>query len=103
MAITVVMTARAKSGGYQRVRDGMQELKGIIEKQGLQPRLLRPASGENQGQLMLSTEYENWAAFGAASDKLRESSGYQAMMKRAGESTDLAVESMSVNFYSTID
>ena len=102
MAVTAVLTARARPGGYQRVRDGIGELKGILEKQGLHPRLLRPVTGEHQGDLSLVTEYDSWAAFGAASDKIQASSAYQALMKRAAEIKDPALESMSTQFYTDI-
>lgn len=103
MAITAVTTVRARPGGYQRVLDGMRELKTIVEKQGLQPRLMRPATGENRGDVSLATEFENWAAFGAASDKIQKAADYRALMKRAAENKDPAIESMSTQIYTDVE
>ena len=103
MSITAVLSVRAKPGKYQRVREGMQEMKSIVEKQGLSPRLIRPVTGDNQGEQSLVTEFDSWAAFAAASEKIQGSSDYQELMKRAAESTDPAVESMSTQFYTDVD
>lgn len=103
MAITAVFSAHPTHGGYARVVAGMKELKSIVEKQGLQPRLLRPVTGGDQGAVTLVTEYDSWAAFGKASDKIQASADYQALMKRAAETPDSALESLSTNFYTTVD
>ncbi len=103
MAITAVRTVNPRPGGYQRVRQGMEELKTIVEKQGVDVKMIRPVTGDHQGNLSLVTVFENWAAFGAASEKIRSSSGYQALMKRAVETEDPAVESISTQFYEDVE
>ena len=100
MGVTAVQTTRAKSGKYQRVREGVGEMKDILEKQGVSVRLLRPVSGEHRGDLMLVSEYDSWAAFAAAADKIQASPAFKALMERAAKSEDSAIELMSTNFYS---
>jgi len=103
MSITAVQTTTALPGKYQRVRDGVSEMKEILEKQGVNVRLLRPVTGDQQGALSLVSEYEDWKQFGTAAEKIQASPAYQALMERASKSDDPAVESMSTAFYSTID
>ena len=103
MSITAVQTTRAQPGKYQLVRDGVGELKEILEKQGVNVRLTRPITGDNQGDLSLVSEYDSWEAFGAAAEKIQASSDYQALMQRAASSEESAVEQMSTNFYSDVD
>ena len=103
MTITAVQTTRAQPGKYQRVRDGVGELKEILEKQGVTVRLTRPITGDNQGDLSLVSEYDSWAAFGTAAEKIQATSEYKALMKRAASSEDSALAQMSTNFYSDVD
>jgi len=103
MSITAVLTTRAKPGKYQRVRDGVGELKQILEKQGVSVRLMRPVTGEHQGDLSLVSEYDSWAAFGAAADKIQTSASYRALMERAAKAEDSAVEELSTSFYSDVE
>lgn len=100
MSVTAVQTTRARPGKYQRVRDGVGELKEILEKQGVSVRLLRPVSGDHRGDLMLVSEYDSWADFGAAAEKIQASPAFKALMERAAKSEDSAVEALSTNFYS---
>ncbi len=104
MSITAVQTTTALPGKYQRVRDGVTEMKEILEKQGVNVRLLRPVTGDNPGTLSLVSEYEDWKQFGAAAEKIQSAPAYKALMERAAKSSDdPAVESMSTAFYSTVD
>lgn len=103
MSITAVQTTRAQPGKYQRVRDGVGELKTILEKQGVNVRLTRPITGDNQGDLSLVSEYDSWEAFGAAAEKIKASSEYKALMERAASSDDSALAGMSTNFYTDVD
>lgn len=103
MGVTAVMTTQARPGKYDRVRDGVKELKQIIEKEGVSARLIRPVTGDQQGHLSLVSEYDSWAAFAAAADKIQESSAYRELMDRATKVEEPAVESMTTNFYTDID
>ena len=103
MSITAVQTTIALPGKYQRVRHGVGEMKEILEQQGINVRLLRPVTGGHQGALSLVSEYESWQEFGDAAEKIQASPAYQALMERAAKSEDSAVESMSTEFYTTVE
>jgi hypothetical protein len=103
MSITAVLTTRAKSGRYQRVREGMGELKDILAKNGVNVRLTHPLTGDHQGDLSLVSEYDGWAAFGKTAEKIQSSKEYVALMDRAAKAEDSAVESMSTIFYSDVE
>lgn len=68
MSITAVQPTRAMPGKYQRVRDGVGELKSILEKQGVKLRLTRPITGDHQGDLALVSECDSLEAFRKAAD-----------------------------------
>jgi len=103
MSITAVLTTRAKSGKYQRVREGMGEMKGVMEGLGIQTRLTHAVTGDHQGDLSLATTYDSWKAFGEASEKIEASKEYRALIAKAGEAEDSAIEHMSTVILSDID
>lgn len=103
MGVTAVLTTQARPGKYARVRDGIGELKTILEKEGVTARLIRPVTGGQQGHLSLVSEYDSWAAFGAAADKLQASSAYRELMARGSGVDEPAIDSMTTNFYTDVD
>ena len=94
MGVTAVLTAHAKPGRHQELRQGLDEMKKIIESQGLECRLVRPVTGQHQGNLSLVTQYDSWGAFATAAEKIQASSEYQALSKRGVDNPDPSIESL---------
>jgi hypothetical protein len=94
MGVTAVLTAHAKPGRHNELRQGLEEMKKIIEKQGLDCRIVRPVTGEHQGNLSLVTQYDSWGAFATAAEKIQGSSEYRKLSERGVQNPDPAVQSM---------
>lgn len=103
MGVTAVLTTQARPGKYARVRDGIGEMKKILEKEGVSARLIRPVTGSQQGHLSLVSEYANWADFATAADRIQKSSAYRELMERGTHVDEPAVESLTTNFYTDVD